>query len=162
MIQSKEVAAFSRMCLWRFYCISNNSFSFSRLFLCRFYFLSNDELLHILSQTKDPRAVQPHLSKCFENVVQLDMDEETMEISAMNSAEKEKVCFVSFWMMQCDIVSALGGNSELPLTMNGTPKREENATLFAFGNVCIILFVIVVFALFCVCYVCLSEIRLDA
>lgn len=78
-----------------------------RSVFARFYFLSNDELLEILSQTKEVENVRPHLRKVFENMADLEFKPDKT-IIAMYSGEREKIQFadivdprekgVEFWM----------------------------------------------------------------
>lgn len=79
--------------------------------MCRFFFLSNKEMLEILSETKDPTRVQPHLKKCFAGIAKLAF-EANADVKSMVSAEDERVPFtttvmprkvngaVEHWLMQ--------------------------------------------------------------
>ena len=79
----------------------------------RFYFLSNDELLEILSQTRRPQAVQPHLQKCFDSIhhIEFSPEKDSIEILGMHSQEGEYVSFskpvfaegnVEFWLQNIE------------------------------------------------------------
>ena len=92
----------------------------------RFYFLSNDELLQILSQTRNPQAVQPHLRKCFDNMASIvfTSEKKSKSIIAMISADGERVEFsetvmaegnVEFWLTDIEnmMVKSLYDNCKL-------------------------------------------------
>lgn len=78
-----------------------------RAVFARFYFLANEDLLEILSQTKEVTNVRPHLKKVFENLVDVTFRPDKCIIE-MFSGEKERIEFVDpvdpkdkgveFWM----------------------------------------------------------------
>ncbi|KAJ3183889.1 Dynein heavy chain 6, axonemal [Geranomyces variabilis] len=86
-----------------------------RLLFPRFYFLSNEELLEILSQTRNPQAVQPHLSKCFDAIKSLEFssaDPKSIDIAAMVSPEGERVPFVKTIKARGNVEAWLGSVEE--------------------------------------------------
>jgi dynein heavy chain len=118
-----------------------------RSIFARFYFLSNDELLEILSQTKEVRNVRPHLGKVFENMKDLEFhDDDT--IHAMMSGEGEKVDFllkvdpkdrnVEFWMGDVEKMMITSVRHALLKSIEDYPTRPRIEWVLAHPGQCVL------------------------
>ena len=88
-----------------------------RLGFPRFFFLSNDELISILSHTKDFSKIQDSMQKLFEYVNSITVTEQ-FEIVAMNDAEGESV----------QLMNSVNGNTpEIEDWLNAFEEEMKNS-----------------------------------
>lgn len=109
-----------------------------RLFFPRFFFLADEQMLEILSQTKEPRAVQPHLGKAFEGLNQVNFESD-LKITEMISCEGERVALnspvdpespanrgnVERWLLELEQVQWHSVRKQVELSLAEYPKLER-------------------------------------
>lgn len=113
----------------------------------RFYFLSNDELLEILSQTKEVENVRPHLRKVFEAMADLEFKPDKT-IKAMFSGEKEKIEFVDlvdprdkgveFWMGEIERMMFKSVRAVLLYSVEDYLKRARPEWILVHPGQCVL------------------------
>lgn len=125
----------------------NNYLETKRAAFSRFYFLSNDDLLSIISETKDPKRVQPHLRKVFENMDKLEFRDDKM-IHSMYSCEGEMVGFVrpvdprdknvEFWMGELEGMMKESVRYVLKNSIDEYLKKPRNEWILRHPGQCVL------------------------
>ena len=118
-----------------------------RSVFARFYFLSNDELLSILSETKDVTLVQPHLKKCYEGINRVSFGDEQL-IEAIVSREKEQIpCEtpvdpkekgVEFWMCELEDMMKVSVRHSIKNCIADYVERDRTEWMQSWPGMCII------------------------
>ena len=109
-----------------------------RLYFPRFFFLADEQMLEILSDSKDPKAVQPHLGKCFEglNTIKFEKD---LKITQMISPEGERVDLVTpidpesgankgnveKWLLELESLQWVSVRKQVELSLQDYPKQKR-------------------------------------
>uniref|UniRef100_A0A0G4F0A6 Dynein heavy chain 1, axonemal n=1 Tax=Chromera velia CCMP2878 TaxID=1169474 RepID=A0A0G4F0A6_9ALVE len=118
-----------------------------RAAFARFYFLSDEELLEILSQTKDPTRVQPFLKKVFEAMAKLEFEPD-LSATAMYSGEGEKVPFVTpvqtkeknveIWMTDTENAMKMGIREVLDKSIQDYPTKPRRKWVLCHPGQCVL------------------------
>ncbi|ESS70037.1 dynein heavy chain [Trypanosoma cruzi Dm28c] len=101
----------------------------------RFYFLSDDELLTILSEARDPRKIQPHFRKLFENIIEIEMREPINEMYGMYSQMREYIPFdssiiprknIENWLTEIENMMQISIRSQLAQGLKNCVEKGRN------------------------------------